>query len=112
MTDMTREQRTAALREGGRRMGLIDLDLVLLAQDSVPIGPALQDLKARYPAKFFDARTASKEEVRSRWQELQHSSNWAARKNTEIADAVSQSGDVRTMSDADYKALCKRIGIR
>ncbi len=115
MTDMTPEQRSAALREGARQMGLIDLDLVFLAQESVPVSVALKELQLKYPAAFkppFDARTAPRTEVDARWREMQQANSWTGRRNAEIADAITQAGDVRNMPDAEYKALCRKIGLR
>ena len=115
MTDMTPEQRSAALREGARQMGLIDLDLVVLAQDSVPVSVALRDLQLKYPAAFkapFDARTAPQADVDARWRELQEANNPAARRNAEIAEAVTQNGSVRNMPEAEFQALCRKIGLR
>ena len=115
MADMTPEQRTAALRDGARQMGLIDLDLVLLAHESAPIAIALKELQLKYPAAFrapFDARTATKAEVAAKLRKIVQEGDYTTQRNAEINEAIAKAGDVRNMNDVDYKALCRKIGIR
>ena len=96
-------------------MGLIDLDVGLLAQDSVPADVAVKELRLRYPAAFqapFNARTASKAEVAAKLREIVRAGDYTTRRNAEINETIAQAGDVRSMNDADYRALCRKIGIR
>ena len=113
MADMTPEQRTAALRDGARRMGLVDLDLVLLAQDSIPVDVALKELALKYPAAFkapFDARTAPQAEVDSRIRQMSFDSYRQAA--TAREPDWQAAGDVRSLSDKEFQAVLEKIGVR
>ena len=115
MTNNLDPARQADLQAAGRAAGLIDLDLVVLARADLPADVAIKEVQLRFPAAFrppFDARTASRSEVDAKWREMQEANSWTGRRNAEIADAITQAGDVRNMPDAEYKALCRKIGLR
>ena len=106
--------RLSQLRDAGRELGLIDLDLCLLAQDSVPVGVAMNELVRKYPAAFpkpFDARTASQGEVDAGLRRMAREGDPVTRRSRQIAEMMKQAGDVRKMPEADYKALCRKMGL-
>ncbi|QOF94226.1 hypothetical protein IFJ82_09705 [Novacetimonas hansenii] len=63
---------TNTLEQAANSAGLTDMDLLKVADTSLPPQAAVAQLRTRYPGAFpaFDARTASKKEVDRRWSEL------------------------------------------
>ncbi|POF61259.1 hypothetical protein [Novacetimonas maltaceti] len=61
------------LEQAATNAGLTDMDLLKVADASLPPKVAVAQLRQRYPGAFpdFDARTAPKKEVDRRWRELQ-----------------------------------------
>ncbi len=63
---------TNTLEKAATSAGLTDMDLLKVADASLPPQIAVAQLRQRYPGAFpaFDARTAPKKEVDRRWRGL------------------------------------------